>query len=863
MSRPLRIIHLTAAVDGAPWMIGMSREQRGLGHDVAVIIPSDKGSVARALEREGIPYHLAPCDLLAMPSHLGRARVILTLVRLLRRLRPDVVHSHILTSVFTARIAAWVADVPIRFGANAGPLTMESEMLRLLEVGTSVYDTRTIASATYTLELFERYGIPASQCDLVYYGPDASRFVPADADGARVRRELGLGEDTPVVGIVAYFYPPSQSVAVYGPHLVGRGVKGHEVLIDAVPRVLAQVPGAKFVLVGRGWGPEGEVYLQSVKDRAKALGVADAVLFPGERSDVADTLMAFDVSVHPSLNDNLGGTIESLLMERPMVVSDIRGYADTVLHEETGLVVPAGDAAALADAIVRLLRDRELARRLGANGRARMLRYFTLQPAVAKLETMLARQSERAEGHYRVLTSLMRAIGVPFRLLPILRKVRDVQRVSIPRPQRPRWPRLFLRVKHVLRTMLKPAAPPVSKRIRVAQVAGVRDNCAWFVSLCRDLTARGYDVIAIIDEHGSEVAAQLEAEGIRYHRLALNFATSLDLARLPVYATKLPLAAIRLARILRREKIDIVHSHTFASILTARLAAIFARVRHVAGIAGPRHLEAPFTRMIDRRTWWMDDLTVAGCQYTRDLYAALGARDDRLACIYYGVDADRFDPARSDPAAARRALGIAADTPLIALVAVFYPPTRGPQTPPHTMGRGLKGHEDLLAAARIVAQRIPDARFVLAGNGVVEAGEAYRRQLIEMRAHDELLRDRVIFTGHIDDVPSLLAAADVAVQCSLTENLGGTIEALLMECPVVATRVGGMPESVLDGETGLLVPPSNPEALAAAIVRLLEDREQAAALGRAGRRLMLARFTSARTADDVDVAYRQLVTVHA
>jgi glycosyltransferase involved in cell wall biosynthesis len=116
----------------------------------------------------------------------------------------------------------------------------------------------------------------------------------------------------------------------------------------------------------------------------------------------------------------------------------------------------------------------------------------------------------------------------------------------------------------------------------------------------------------------------------------------------------------------------------------------------------------------------------------------------------------------------------------------------------------------------------------------------------------------VIFTGRHEDVPSLLAAADVAVQCSLVENLGGTIEALLMERPVVATRAGGMPESVRDGETGLLVPPSDPEALAAAILRLLENRDEGAALGRAGRQLMLERFTFARMVDDIDAVYGRL-----
>jgi len=170
------------------------------------------------------------------------------------------------------------------------------------------------------------------------------------------------------------------------------------------------------------------------------------------------------------------------------------------------------------------------------------------------------------------------------------------------------------------------------------------------------------------------------------------------------------------------------------------------------------------------------------------------------------------------------------------------------------MGRGPKGHEDFLAAAQIVSERFPEARFVIAGSGVVEAGEAYRRQLMEACTND-----RVLFVGHVDDVVSLLAASDVAVQCSLTENLGGTIEALLMECPVVATRVGGMPESVRDGQTGLLVPPFDPPALAAAIVRLLEHRDEASAFGRAGRKLMLERFTAARTADDVAGVYRRLL----
>jgi glycosyltransferase involved in cell wall biosynthesis len=847
--RPLRIVHVAGTPIGAPWMIALAREQKRLDHDVAVIIPSLDGNIAPALAAAGIPCHTAALDVMSARGILGKARVIFDLVRLLRKLRPDVVHGHLLPSVVTARIASWIADVPIRFGANAGPLTLESEVLRAVEIGTAFCDTRTIASCTYTHELFVKYGIPETQLELIYYAVDHSGFDPALADGARVRRELGIDDGAPLVGLVAYFYPPSHSYAVYPPHLVGRGLKGHEVLLHAVPRVLEAFPNAKFALVGSGWGPPGPAYEQSLRDLAKGLGIADAVLFTGERSDIPDTLSAFDVSVHPSLNDNVGGTVESLLMARPFVASDIRGYADTVLHEKTGLVVPAGDSTALADAIIRLLRDPDLARTLGENGRRRMLERFTLSRVVADTEALLAKCSGRAEEHYRIPTMLGRTFVAPWRLLPVALGVRRVMRRHHPR-------RRFSRVKSAVRKIVKSSAP--TGNTRIAQIAAAWENCEWFTALCRDLTARGYDVIAIIDAEPGDLGIRLAEAGIRTYKVKMTFATGLDRARLPAYIASIPMTALKIARILRREKIDVVHSHIFASVVVSRLAATLARARHVAGIAGPRHLEAPLTRAVDRWTWWLDDATLAGCRHTRDLYMQLGANEDRLDTVYYGADASRFDPALADGPSMRRTLGIAADAPLVVLVGHFYPPTRGAQTPPHTIGRGPKGHDDFLAAARIIVRTIPAARFVLAGGATVGAGETYRKRLIAECRDDELLRDRVIFTGHIGDVPSLLAAADVAVQCSLTENLGGTIEALLMERPVVATRVGGMPESVRDGETGLLVPPSDPAALAAAILRLLQNRDEAAAFARAGRRLMLDRFTSARTADDVDAVYRRL-----
>jgi glycosyltransferase involved in cell wall biosynthesis len=419
----LKIIHVAATATGAPWMIAMMREQKRLGHDVAAIIPGRDGGIGAQLDALGIPCHVAGVDVVfAQPFVTQKIITLLRLARLLRRLRPDVVHSHIVNSVATARLASWIADVPMHLGANAHPYSMESDVLRPIEVGTSFCDTATIASCVYTRDLMLRHGIPREQLELIYYAVDQSGHDPALADGSRVREELGIAADAPVIGKIAYFYPPTNTAGLLPERLVGRGIKGHEVLIRAIPDVLKSFPDVRFVLVGRGWGTGGPKYEQELKDLVHRLGVSHAVLFPGERSDVPDLLASFDIAVQCSLCDNLGGTVEALLMARPLVVSDIAGFADTVLHEETGLVVPVDDPPALSVALERLLRDRALGRRLGENGRRRMLERFTLAKAVADTEELLARR-RTADRHYRIAVSIARTIALPFRMLPVGRDV--------------------------------------------------------------------------------------------------------------------------------------------------------------------------------------------------------------------------------------------------------------------------------------------------------------------------------------------------------------------------------------------------------------------------------------------------------
>jgi glycosyltransferase involved in cell wall biosynthesis len=221
------------------------------------------------------------------------------------------------------------------------------------------------------------------------------------------------------------------------------------------------------------------------------------------------------------------------------------------------------------------------------------------------------------------------------------------------------------------------------------------------------------------------------------------------------------------------------------------------------------------------------------------------------------VDPAGFDPATADGARVRREFGFADDTVVIGQVAWFYPPLRSPAAPPGMDGRGVKGHEDLVAAARVVLDRRPDVRFLVVGDGFGPEG-ARHFAAIQQLARDVGVDHAVIFAGRRMDLVDVLAALDISVQASVTENYGGTVESLLMERPLVATRAGGMPEVVIDGETGLLVPTQAPEALAAAILRLVEDPALGRRLGMAGRKRMLEHHTIQHTIEGIIDVYQEV-----
>lgn len=341
--------------------------------------------------------------------------------------------------------------------------------------------------------------------------------------------------------------------------------------------------------------------------------------------------------------------------------------------------------------------------------------------------------------------------------------------------------------------------------------------------LAAGLAARGHHV-TVVTPPGAGWAARCREAGVQH-------------AAIPMRRPWDPRAAWRLARLIRQQRIQVVHAHKGRARTLALLAGLMgARARLVLNrgvsfpVGGLRRRVGYASRRVHA--------IVAVCRSIRDGLVAAGVPADKVEVIYSGTDLARFHPG-VDGAPIRRELGLDARHALVTQIGV----------------RSWRGWQVVLAAMPTVAARRPDARLLFVGAPPPRVAE------IADRARAVGLGRHVLVLGHRDDVPAILAASDVVVDASYAGlGITGSIrEALACERPVVATLLEGMPELVTDGETGLLVPPREPAALAAAILRLLEDPTAAQAMARAGRKRVEAHFSLRAKLDATEALYRALL----
>lgn len=372
----------------------------------------------------------------------------------------------------------------------------------------------------------------------------------------------------------------------------------------------------------------------------------------------------------------------------------------------------------------------------------------------------------------------------------------------------------------------------MSERIRLLAFVTVFDvggTERQVVALAKGLDRSRFDLRVACFNPSGPFLPEIEAQGIPVISYPIRNLHGLSTMR----------EQLRFARDLRRERIQILHTFNFYPNMFAIPAARLAGVPVI--IATLRDMGDLWTPMQRRAQRWVCRLAhrvVANADAVREQALKEGYNPEKVSVIRNGLDMARFTSG-PDHVLQREALGL---PPHVPVVAVFS-----------RLNHRVKGIHWFLEAAALVAPVNADVHFLVVGDGPLRAD-------LELLAQRLGLGDRVRFTGVRADIGQTMSAVSISVIPSESEGLSNVLlESMAASLPVIATRVGGTPEVVEHGQSGLLVPSCSPSALAGAIALLLSDPGRAAALGRAGRRRVELMFQLDRMVRETEVLYDDML----
>lgn len=337
---------------------------RKLGHDVDLVIGPQTGPEGSLLEQAkaaGVPVIMVD-SLRREPNPWHDVRAYRQLRRLFAEKRYRVVHTHSGKAGFVGRLAAHRAGVPVIVHTIHGPSFYPQQnpvgnwLFRWAEQVAGEWTTQFVSVADAMTEQYRAAGV-TGKFETIHSGMNIEGFL-------RAKSSPGF-----VVGKVARLFR----------------LKGHEFLFEAAPAIVAAVPEVKFLLVGDG------IYRERFEREAERLGLRDRFEFAGlvRPDEIPAQIARMDVLVHLSLREGLPRALpQALACGKPVVAFDVDGAREVCRDGETGILVRAGDVAGLAEAVIRLLRDREAASKMAARGRELVREQFSEERMVQRLDEL-------------------------------------------------------------------------------------------------------------------------------------------------------------------------------------------------------------------------------------------------------------------------------------------------------------------------------------------------------------------------------------------------------------------------------------------------------------------------------------------
>jgi glycosyltransferase involved in cell wall biosynthesis len=299
---------------------------------------------------------------------------LISIYRLIKRIKPHIVHTHTSKAGWLGRLAAFLARVPIIihtphghvFHSYYGPFMTKIFVIaeRILSLMT---DKITALTDRERDEFLEQGVASIEKYVIIHSGVMLQQIMNMNFVVETGKKKLGIPQNSNVIGVVGRLVP----------------IKGHKYLVSAAKRIIREFDNTVFVFVGDG-------YLESRLERqSESLGVRKNIIFTGWRKDVIEVLNLFDILVLPSLNEGMGKVlIEGMALGKPIVASSVGGIIDLVENGDNGILVPPKDSDALEEAILKLIRNKSLAQKLGKNGKAKVYPEYDTFVMVRQIEDL-------------------------------------------------------------------------------------------------------------------------------------------------------------------------------------------------------------------------------------------------------------------------------------------------------------------------------------------------------------------------------------------------------------------------------------------------------------------------------------------
>ncbi len=292
--------------------------------------------------------------------------VFIKLYFLLKKEKPQILHTHLFHATILGRIVGVLAGIPVIISTQHYSSGFHGRIGMVLEKITSHFAHRIIAVSNSAKEFcVNQEGILAKKIQVIYNGIEVNTALEKK-ENLDLKKKFGLNGNI-IVGCVGRFVK----------------IKGYEYLLYAAPEIVKYFPDVKFILLG--YGP----LKYKLKKLADALSISDRVVFLGPDIEVNDILSILDVYVLPSLSEGLSITLlEAMSIGIPVIATAAGGNSEVIIHDESGILISPRDYKALAGAVINLIGNNEKAKRLGNNGRLRVVELFNIKENVRKTELL-------------------------------------------------------------------------------------------------------------------------------------------------------------------------------------------------------------------------------------------------------------------------------------------------------------------------------------------------------------------------------------------------------------------------------------------------------------------------------------------